>query len=216
MRELSFPDIASLLQALPWTLLLVVLALIVGAPLGLALATLRTSRFVVLRWLAAALLQCVQGVPLLGLLMFVYFGIPVFLGIEVPAVVAVTAAFAIYTASFLGEIWFGGIRAVKHEQWEAAACLGLSPWQQFRHIVAPQALAMSLPPTVGFLVQLIKGTSLASVLGFVELARAGQIVSAATFQPLIVYGFVALIYFAICLPLTRWGRNLERRLHGAR
>ena len=109
-------------------------------------------------------------------------------------------AFIIYAAAFLGQIWHGGIQAVKHEQWEAAACLGLSKWHQFRHVIAPQALRLSLPPTVGFLVQLIKGTSLASVVGFVELARAGQIASAATFQPLLVYSCVALLYFAACLP----------------
>ena len=148
--------------------------------------------------------------------MFFYFGMPVFLGVEVPAIAAVSVAFIIYAAAFLGQIWHGGIQAVKHEQWEAAACLGLSKWHQFRHVIAPQALRLSLPPTVGFLVQLIKGTSLASVVGFVELARAGQIASAATFQPLLVYSCVALLYFAACLPLTMWARNLEDRLHGAR
>lgn len=140
----------------------------------------------------------------------------VFLGVEVPALVAVGVAFTAYTAVFLGEIWRGGIQAVKQTQWEAAACLGLTRWQQFRYVIAPQAFRMALPPTVGFLVQLIKNTSLASVVGFVELARAGQMASAATFQPLLVYSVVAAIYFALCLPLTVWSRKLEARLNGAR
>ena len=176
----------------------------------------RISRFAGLRWTMAALIQVIQSVPLLGLLFFFYFGMPVFLGIQVPALVAVTIAYTLYTAAFLGEIWRGGLEAVKQAQWEAGACLGLSAWQQFRHIIAPQALRMSLPPTVGFLVQLIKGTSLASILGFVELARAGQVVSAATFQPLLTYALVAAIYFALCLPLTLWSRSLEARLDGSR
>ena len=92
----------------------------------------------------------------------------------------------------------------------------LSAWQQFRHIIAPQALRLSLPPTVGFLVQLIKGTSLASIVGFVELARAGQVVSAATFQPMLAYALVAAIYFALCLPFSLWSRSLEARLDGSR
>jgi len=170
----------------------------------------------VLRWASALFLQVVQAVPLLALLMFFYFGLPVFLGIQIPALAAVTVAFTIYTAVFLGEIWRGGIEAVKQTQWEAAASLGISRWQQFRYVIAPQAFKIALPATVGFLVQLIKGTSLAAVVGFIELTRAGQLASAATFQPLLVYSVVAAIYFAICFPLTLWSRNLETRLNGSR
>lgn len=216
MRTFNEADLLSLFSALRWTVVLVALALACGGPLALMLALMRSSRIAPLRWLAAGILQLVQGVPLLGLLMFFYFGIPVFLGVEVPALVAVGVAFTAYTAVFLGEIWRGGIQAVKQTQWEAAACLGLTRWQQFRYVIAPQAFRMALPPTVGFLVQLIKNTSLASVVGFVELARAGQMASAATFQPLLVYSVVAAIYFALCLPLTVWSRKLEARLNGAR
>jgi polar amino acid transport system permease protein len=216
MRSFSLIDLVSLVYALQWTVLLVLLALAFGAPLALLLATARTSRFAALRWLAASMIQLIQGVPLLGLLFFFYFGMPVFLDLQVPALVAVGVAYTLYTAGFLGDIWRGGIQAVKPAQWEAGACLGLSAWQQFRHIIGPQALRLSLPPTVGFLVQLIKGTSLASIVGFVELARAGQVASAATFQPLLTYSVVAAIYFALCLPLTLWSRSLEARLNGAR
>jgi polar amino acid transport system permease protein len=216
MRSFSLIDLVSLVYALQWTVLLVLLALAFGAPLALLLATARTSRLAALRWLAASVIQLIQGVPLLGLLFFFYFGMPVFLDLQVPALVAVGVAYTLYTAGFLGDIWRGGIQAVKPAQWEAGACLGLSAWQQFRHIIGPQALRLSLPPTVGFLVQLIKGTSLASIVGFVELARAGQVASAATFQPLLTYSVVAAIYFALCLPLTLWSRSLEARLNGAR
>ncbi len=216
MRTFNEADLISLFSALRWTVVLVALALACGGPLALLLALMRSSRLAPLRWLAAGVLQLVQGVPLLGLLMFFYFGMPVFLGIEVPSLVAVGVAFTAYTAVFLGEIWRGGIEAVKQTQWEAAACLGLTCWQQFRYVVGPQAFRMALPPTVGFLVQLIKNTSLASVVGFVELARAGQMASAATFQPLLVYSVAAAIYFTLCLPLTVWSRKLEARLNGAR
>lgn len=216
MRTFTFADLLSLIAALEWTVALVAVALAFGGPLALMLALMRIGSNRALRWLAIGILQLVQGIPLLGLLMFFYFGMPVFLGVEVPALAAVGIAMTVYTASFLGEIWRGGIEAVKHEQWEAAACLGLSRWHQFRHVIAPQAFRMALPPTVGFLVQLIKGTSLASIVGFVELARAGQLVSAATFQPLLVYSIVAAIYFATCLPLTLWARSLEARLNGDR
>lgn len=216
MRTFNLNDFLALIEALKWTFALVALALAFGGPLALALALMRSGRAAVPRWIATAFIEIVQGMPILGLLMFFYFGMPVFLGINVPAIMAVGIAFAIYTAAFLGEIWRGGIQAIKHAQWEAAACLGITKWQQFRYVIAPQAFRIALPSTVGFLVQLIKNTSLASVVGFVELARAGQIASAGTFQPLLIYSVVAAIYFTICFPLTSWSRKLEARLNGAR
>lgn len=216
MRSFSTIDVIAFATALQYTVLLVVLALGFGSPLALLFAMLRTANTTVLRWSAGLFLQLVQAIPLLALLMFFYFGLPVFLGIKIPALVAVTVAFTIYTAVFLGEIWRGGIEAVKQTQWEAAASLGISRWQQFRYVIAPQAFKIALPATVGFLVQLIKGTSLAAVVGFIELTRAGQLASAATFQPLLIYSVIAAIYFAICFPLTLWSRNLETRLNGAR
>jgi polar amino acid transport system permease protein len=105
---------------------------------------------------------------------------------------------------------------VKPAQWEAAECLGLTRWQQFRWIIGPQAFRIALPATVGFLVQLVKSTALASIVGFNELTKAGQIVTNATFQPVVVYGLVALIYFCMCFPLTYCARILERKLSRAR
>ncbi|WEX10893.1 amino acid ABC transporter permease [Chelativorans sp. AA-79] len=214
MRSLSTVDFIAFAHGLQWTLVLVLLSFFFGGLLGLVLALLRTSPLLPLRLFASLILQIVQGVPLLALLMFFYFGMPVFLGVEVPSLTAVTVAFSIYSGVFLGEIWRGGIEAVKYTQWEAAASLGLSRYEQFRFVIAPQALKISLPATVGFLVQLIKGTSLAAVVGFVELTRAGQIAAAATFQQLLIYSIVAAIYFAICFPLTTWSRSLEARLNG--
>lgn len=216
MRSFNILDLLALLTALQWTVALVILALAFGTPLALGLALLRTGKTKVLRILSSSFIQIIQGIPLLGLLMFFYFGIPVFLGYDIPAMVAVGVAYAIYTAAFLGDIWRGGIQAIKHAQWEAAACLGISKWHQFRYVIAPQAFRIALPATVGFLVQLVKNTSLASIVGFVELARAGQIVSAGTFQPLLVYSIVAVIYFAVCFPLTAWSRKLEVQYNGAR
>jgi polar amino acid transport system permease protein len=216
MRQFSFADLLFLFSALEWTFLMAGIALVLGAPIALLLALARSGKKVLPRYLAAGFVELVQGIPLLGLLMFFYFGIPVLLGADVPAIVAVGAAYTIYTAVFLGDIWRGGIQAVKHAQWEAGACLGLTWLQQFVYIIGPQAFRIALPATVGFLVQLIKNTSLASVVGVVELARAGQLISAGTFQPLVVYLLVAAVYFAICFPLTTWSRKLEARLNGAR
>jgi polar amino acid transport system permease protein len=166
-------------------------------------------------WLAIFYIQAIQGTPLLGQLFLFYFGLSIF-GYDVSPWVAAGAALSIYASGFLAEIWRGCVQAVPRTQWEASAALGLSFLEQLRHVILPQALRIAIPPTVGFLVQVVKNTSLASAIGFVELTRAGQIVNGATFQPFVVYVTVALIYFAICFPLSLWSQQLERRLHVAR
>jgi polar amino acid transport system permease protein len=157
----------------------------------------------------------VQGTPLLAWLFVFFFGLSI-LGVEVSPWVAAAAAYSIYAGAFLGEIWRGCLQAIPKTQWEAGASLGLGIGAQLRYIIIPQAFRLAIPPTVGFLVQLIKNTSLAAVIGFIELTREGQLTTAVTFRPFTVYLTVAALYFALCFPLTQVSRRLERRLHVAR
>ena len=99
-------------------------------------------------------------------------------------------------------------------QWEASTALALNLSEQLRYVIGPQALRVAVPPTVGFLVQVVKGTALASVIGFVELTRAATMITNATFRPFTVYLCVAALYFALCYPISAWSRRLERKLHG--
>ena len=101
-------------------------------------------------------------------------------------------------------------------QWEAGAALGLTYWQRLTSVVLPQALRISIAPTVGYLMQLVKDTSLTALIGFIELTRASQILSAATFKPLQVYGFAAVAYFVICFGLSRLSEQFEKRTYAAR
>ena len=133
------------------------------------------------------------------------------LGIEVSPWVAAGIALVLNTSAFLGEIWRGCIQAIPRGQWEAAEALGLHYTARMRKVVLPQALKIALPPTVGYLVQVIKGTSLAAIIGFTEVTRAGQIINNATFQPLIVFSVVAAIYFVLCWPLSLLAARMERR-----
>ena len=130
--------------------------------------------------------------------------------------VAAGISFTLYAGAFLGEIWRGCIEAVPKTQWEASDCLGLNRFQQYAYVVLPQAMRIAIPPTVGFMVQIVKNTSLASVIGFVELARAGQIVNNSTFEPFTIFCIVAAIYFALCYPLSLASRHLERKAHAGR
>jgi polar amino acid transport system permease protein len=135
---------------------------------------------------------------------------------SISAWVAAGMALTLYSSAFLTEIWRGCINAVPRGQWEASASLALSLSEQLRWVIGPQALRIAVPPTVGFMVQVIKGTALASVIGFIELTRTGSMIANATFRPFLVYSLVALMYFALCWPLSAWSRRLERNLNVAR
>ena len=200
-----------LLQGAVWTLLLAVIAILGGGLLGLVVAIGRVARAWPIRLLAGTYVQVIQGTPLLILMFIAFFGLSI-LGITLPALVAAGAALVLYSAAFLGEIWRGCFQAVPRAQHEAGSALGLRPLAILRLVVLPQAVRIAVPPTVGFLVQVVKNTSIASIVGFTELTRAGQIVNNATFQPFLCFTVVAGIYFLLCYPLSRWARALERRL----
>jgi polar amino acid transport system permease protein len=201
-----------LLSAVHWTLVLSMVAFIGGSVAGLLVALLRTSPIPFLRWITIGFIQTFQGTPVLMQLFVCFYGLPVLLHVEVDAWPAVTIAFTLYSGAFLGEIWRGAIQAIPRAQWEAAQSLSLSYAQQLRLVILPQAMRIAIPPTVGFLVQLIKGTSIASIIGVVELTRAGQLMTNVTFEPMVVYPVVALLYFALCWPLSLVSGYLEWRI----
>ncbi len=144
-------------------------------------------------------------------LFVVYYGLALF-GLKLDAWLSVAIGFTLHASAFLGEIWRGSIQAVPKGQTEAANALGIGYVTRMRKIILPQALRISLPATVGFFVQLMKGTSLAAIVGFTELARAGGILANQIFQPLLVYAIVGALYFALCAPLSFYGAKLERKL----
>jgi polar amino acid transport system permease protein len=212
MIQFSTTHVAYLLQAALWTIALSLLAFIGGGLFGFVIALARTSRSPTARLLAGAYIQLVQGIPLLVLLFLAYFGLSI-AGFDLSGLVAAGISFTLYAAAFLGEIWRGCIEAVPRTQWEAAECLGFSRREQLQKVILPQAARIAVPPTVGFMVQIVKNTSLASIIGFVDLSRAGQIINNATFQPFTVFGVVALIYFLMCYPLSTLAKSLERKLN---
>ena len=215
IRDLSWIDPLYLLFALRWTVLLTLLALFGGAPIGLLVAVLGRTTSGPARLMSRGYIGLVQGIPLLAWLFLFFFGFPIF-GVDVPAWLAATCAFSVYAGAFLGEIWLGALLSIPKTQWEASASIGMSYVEQLRHVIIPQALRIATPPTVGFVMQLIKNTSLAAVIVFVELTREGQMTAAATLAPLSVYMMVGALYFALCYPLTTYSRYLERRLRVAR
>lgn len=216
MVDFSLWDIVrNLLLAARWTVALSAIAFVGGGLVGLALLVARIARWPGAQHGVALYVQLFQGTPLLMQLFLAYFGLAL-LGLEVSAWLAAALALTLYTSAFLAEIWRGCVDAIPKGQWEASASLALSLREQLRWVIGPQALRIALPPTVGFLVQVIKGTALASVIGFVELTKAGTMITNATFRPFTVYACVALLYFMLCWPISAWSRRLERKLHRGR
>jgi polar amino acid transport system permease protein len=210
IRPFEFNEFLFLLTAVQWTLALSAIAFIGGSIAGLAIALGRTSTIKPLRLATNSYIQVFQGTPLLMQLFLVFFGANV-LGFDINPWIAAALGLTLNASAFLGEIWRGCIEAVPKGQWEAATALGLRYPGRMRYVVLPQALKIAIPPTVGFLVQLIKSTSLTAIIGFTELTRAGQIINNATFKPFLVFGIVAALYFVMCWPLSLLSGHLERR-----
>ena len=197
-------------QGTLWTVGLSLIAFAGGGVFGLVVALCRISPSKPLRWLTSGYVQLVQGTPLLVILFMTFFGLPQ-LGFKISPLAAAGVSLTVYVAAYLGEIWRGCIESVPRAQWEAAECLALTRAQRMRMVILPQAIRIATPPTVGFMVQIVKNTSLASVVGFVELARSAQIMNNSVFEPFLIYLIVAAIYFALCYPLSRLSLRLERR-----
>ena len=210
MRTFGLSEFLFIVQAAQWTLALSAIAFVGGALLGLVVALSRTSENAVARNAARVFIQVFQGTPLLLQLFLIFFGAPV-LGFDINPWVAAGVALVLNSAAFLAEIWRGCIEAVPRGQWEAAQALNLTYVARMRFVVLPQAFKIALPPTVGYMVQIIKGTSLAAIIGFTEITRAGQIINNATFQPLHVFTTVAALYFVICWPLSLLAARMERK-----
>jgi polar amino acid transport system permease protein len=216
MNDFSTWDIVrNLLMAARWTLLLSLVAFVCGGALGLAILFMRTSKSRMLRVFTKGYIEVFQGTPLLMQLFLLFFGVSLG-GVEVPPWLAAGIALSLFTSAYLAEIWRGCVEAIPRGQWEASSSLAMTYVEQMRHVILPQALRIAIPPTVGFSVQVVKSTAVTSIIGFVELTKAGSMITNATFAPFTVYGLVALMYFALCYPLSVTAKKLERKMNVSR
>jgi len=213
-RPFGIDEAVFIVAAVQWTLLLSVFAFAGGAAIGICVALARISEHPALRLPALAFVRLFQGTPLLMQIFLSYFGLR-YLGLDIAPLFAAALALSLHAGAFLGEIWRGCINAVPPGQREAGWALGLGRLSIMTRIVLPQAAKIAVAPTVGFLIQLIKGTSLASVIGFVELMRAGQIINNVTYSPFKVYGLIAILYFILCWPLSVWAAKIEVNFSGS-
>ncbi len=142
-------------------------------------------------------------------LIFVFFGLP-FVGINISAMSAAFISLSVYSVAYLTEIVRTGIESIAWTQWEASSSLGFNFLQTMRLVIFPQAFKIMIPPAVSFFIGLIKDSSLCAVIGIVELSRAGRIIVERSHQSLLIFTLVALIYFVVCYPLSRFSQHLEK------
>ncbi len=195
------------------TLQICLLSVLFGGVLGLVFGVLATCPVRVLRWLSAGWVGAIRGVPVLLIIFFVYFGLPLLSpGSNIPEYWAAVIALSVFASAYIGEIVRGSIQAVPRGQFETAEALGLPYLQRLVWVIMPQATRILIPPGIGFLVILVKDSSLVAVIGLIELARAGNIVASQTGEPIVAYLIVGAVYFVICYALSLVGRYFERRI----
>lgn len=215
MRQIGLNDVLFLIDAAKYTAALSITALLIGALGGALICLLRLSRNPAARVVSGTIVTIGQGVPPLIQLFLAYFGLAL-VDLDISPFFAAGLALSFFAAVYLGEIWRSAIESIPKTQWEAAESLALGWPQQMISVIVPQAIRIATPPSVGFIVQLVKNTSLASVVGLVELTRAGQLVNNATFQSFQVFFAICVLYFMICFPLSALSRFLEGRMKVAR
>src|SRR6187549_2155091 len=211
LRDFGPNELIFLLMATRWTILLAVITFIGGGMIGLAVAAVRVAPARALRWLAIGYIQFFMGTPILIQLFMIYYGSS-FLGYRPDVWFAASLTFCLNAGAFFGEIFRGSIESIPKGQWEASTALGFRFLRTLRLVIVPQAVRLMLPPTVGFMVQIVKTTSVASLIGLTELARAATQINTVTFEPVTVFGIASLIYFSLCWPLSLYAGYLERRL----
>jgi His/Glu/Gln/Arg/opine family amino acid ABC transporter permease subunit len=201
-----------LLSGFQQTLIISAITLCLAMLGGLLIAVMDMSRFAALRFLALAVGEIIRNTPILVQLLWIYYVLPVAMGINLDSWTALIVGLSIYSSAFIAEAYRAGIQAVPKGHREAAQVLGLSPIQTFTRIILPQAIRLTLPPLAANFVQLIKYSSLGAVISVSEITRRGMELSSSIFRPLEIFTFIAIVYFLICWPLAMGIRLWERRL----
>ncbi len=193
------------------TLLLSLVCIALSALLGLPIALLQLFAFWPGRLIAGTYLTIMRGIPLIVLLIAMYYVLP-YAGIDLDPVTGGILVVSLYFAAYMSEVFRAAILSLPAGQWDAGRALGMHGWCLMTIVVVPQALRLAGPPFVNTCIMLVKSTSLVSVIGLWELTMAGRQVTERTLAPFQMFGGVAALYFVMCYALSQCGQALERRL----
>ncbi|MFB2862913.1 amino acid ABC transporter permease [Aeromonas sp. MdU4] len=207
-----------LAQALPLlavgagqTLAISLLAILFATLGGVAYGVLAQQGGRLVRGLLRLYLELFRVVPVLVWLYLFFFGLPIFFSLDIPAFWCAVLVLALWGASEVGEVVRGGLGSLARGQQEAGLALGLSTWQLYRHVLLPQALQRLTPPTINIYTRIIKTSSLAVLIGVVEVIKVGQQIIERTYASVLIYGLLFLFFFLVCYPLSLASRRLEQK-----
>ena len=199
-------------QGLGVTVFYTVITVLAGLAIGLAAGILRTTAP---RWVAIPLrgyIEVFRCTPLLVQLVWVYYALPVLIGVDMSATTACFLTLSLYAGSFYAEIFRGGIEAIDRGQWEAGHAIGMQQSRIFRRIILPQAVQVMIPSLINQTIMQLKNTSLVSTVAVGDLLYQGSVITAASYRPLEVYTTIAVLYFVVLFPLTLVADQVEQRL----
>jgi polar amino acid transport system permease protein len=208
-------------EGLPETIRLSVIAVTASLVVGILFGTLITIRFRPLQWLIRFYIELWRGLPILVTVLFIYWLPPYDVGpyhIQLNAYMSAAVALSLWGSAQVAEATRGAVQSITKEQHEAASALGFSWIGRHRFVILPQALRRLLPPMVGLLVNIIQNTTIAFVIGVKEFLQSGNrqfenlTTQTGDGHPIAIFGFVMLVFFVICFPLTRLAAYLEKRL----
>lgn len=212
------PVTEQLMQALPLlavgagqTLAISLLAILLATLGGVGYGVLAQQGGRLTRGALRVYLELFRVVPVLVWLYLFFFGLPIFFGVDIPAFWCTVLVLALWGASEVGEVVRGGLNSLARGQQEAGLALGLSRWQLYRHVLLPQALQRLTPPTINIYTRIIKTSSLAVLIGVVEVIKVGQQIIERTYGSLLIYGLLFLFFLSVCYPLSLVSRRLEQQ-----
>ena len=202
-----------LAKGLGMTLWVSFLGMIVALVLGLLIALMRMSKFKPFNLFAQLYINIFRAIPLFVFIIWMYYGLPIVLGIDFDPITAGVLCLALQYAGWLAEIYRAGISAINKGQREAALSLGLTRFQTFADVIFPQAFRIMLPPMGNNFVGMLKDSSLVGIIGVFELVRQAQLAVSQTFRPFEFYTAIAIIYILLTQLLSQGVSLLERRQH---
>lgn len=215
---MASPVTEQLMQALPLlavgagqTLAISLLAILFATLGGVGYGVLAQQGGRLTRGVLRVYLELFRVVPVLVWLYLFFFGLPIFFGLDIPAFWCAVLVLSLWGASEVGEVVRGGLRSLARGQQEAGLALGLSRWQLYRHVLLPQALQRLTPPTINIHTRIIKTSSLAVLIGVVEVIKVGQQIIERTYGSLLIYGLLFLFFLSVCYPLSLASRRLEQQ-----
>ena len=210
--EQGWTNLKFLLGGVWWTIALSVTAMVLSIALGLAIALPGISDKRFPRAVNRVYVEIFRSIPMLVMVLWVYYGLPVVLGLKLGVFVAGVVALALCDSAFEAEIFRAGIQSIERGQVEASKSLGLSYFQTMRHVILPQAIRRVLPPLGNQFVYMLKMSSLVSVIGLLELTRRANELTVTEYRPLEIYTVLVLEYLVLILIVSHFVRRLEKRM----